>query len=53
MDTIEVNGKTYRWEYHNKCELCDLRGINGECMLPKDKECEWDYVFKIKVEEEE
>lgn len=52
MDTIEVNGKTYRWEYHNKCELCDLRGINGECMLPDERSCLEVYVFR-EVEEED
>lgn len=46
MATITVKGKTYRPEYHNKCELCDLRGIGGECTLPKSMECEHLYVYK-------
>lgn len=36
---IKIGKKTYRREYFNKCEYCDLRGIDGKCTLPKDMEC--------------
>lgn len=46
VNTIKVKGKTYRYDYFNKCEFCDLRGKDGECMLPKSHECGWTDIFK-------
>lgn len=53
METIQVKGKKYRWEYFNKCELCDVRGADGNCSLPKNMECPENYVFKQVRKEEE
>lgn len=46
MKTIKVNGKEYRYDYFNKCELCDMRGEDGECKLPDEIECGFTDIFK-------
>ena len=50
---IKIGKKTYRREYFNKCELCDLRGIDGECTLPKDMECGRTDIFKREFNKEQ
>lgn len=53
MATVKINGREYSYEYVNKCELCDVRGADGNCSLPKNMECPENYVFKRVRKEEE
>lgn len=53
MATIKIGKKVYRREYFNKCEWCDMRNGKGECSLPKDIECEENYIFKRDYDKEQ